>query len=261
MALSDQMRLDRLGKFTASQFYRLMGGSAGYVTCDFTDEHVCYERVKGEDGFIYVPCETAPKGKKSWKRDNSFLPEGADTYVIEKATELLDSEQPEGYTSVAMQYGVDTEPLAIDAIQKHHGITLDCTGDNQYFFSDGKSGATPDGVEYGDDGFTVVATHEVKCPIGTTHVFNCLKVVTAENLEKHHPDYYWQVIGQLLHTGAKVGYWHSYRPTNATNPLHTVTILRDEAKITALKHRINLANDRKKQYLENLRIKKHEQCI
>jgi len=253
MALSEQMRRDRLGKFTASQFYRLMGGSAGYVICDFTESHTCYERVKGDDGFIYVPMQEAHKTKKSWKKDNSFLPDGADSYVIEKVTELLDDFELESFTSQAMQYGVDTEPLAIQAIQKHYGVTLECTGEDQYFFSDGESGATPDGVEYGDDGFTVSATHEVKCPIGTTHTFNCLKVLTAENLEKHHPDYYWQVQGQLLHTGAKIGYWHSYRPSNETKPLHTVTILRDDSKINALKHRLKLASERKKQYLEILR--------
>lgn len=255
MALSEQMRRDRLGKFTASQFYRLMGGSAGYITCDFTEAHICYERVKSEDGFIYVPMQEAHKTKKSWKKDNSFLPDGADSYIIEKVTELLDDFELDGYTSQAMQYGVDTEPMAIAYIQKKLGITLECINENQYFFSDGESGATPDGVQYDDDGFSVAVTHEVKCPNGNTHTFNCLKVLTASDLDKHYPCYYWQVLGQLLHTGASTGLWHSFRPSNETKPLHTIVITRNEVetKINALKHRLKLASERKQQYLEIFR--------
>lgn len=256
MALSEQMRRDRLGKFTASQFYRLMGGSAGYVTCDFTDSHTCYERVKSDDGFIYVPMQEAHKTKKAWKKDNSFLPEGADSYIIEKVTELLDYDQGESYTSAAMQYGIDTEPMAIKYIHDvFGGLDLDCTGDEQYFFSDGESGATPDGVEYSEDGFSVCATHEVKCPNGSTHTFNCLKVLTASDLEKHYPCYFHQVLGQLLHTGANTGLWHSFRPSNKTKPLHTIVITRNEVetKINTLKHRLKLASERKNQYLEIFR--------
>ncbi|MEN9755852.1 MAG: hypothetical protein RL755_39 [Pseudomonadota bacterium] len=242
----------RRGLFTASQNYRLMGGSAGYVTCEFTDQHTCYERIKTEDSYIYVPMQEAHKTKKSWKKDNTFLPDGADKYIIEKVAELKDSVQDESYTSAAMQYGIDTEPMAIEAIQAAYGITLAYTNNEQFFFNNGEWGATPDGVEYDDDLYTVKATHEVKCPNSDTHTFNCLKVFTAADLEKHYTGYYWQVISQLESTGATVGYWHSYRPSH-DKPLHTVTIDRDDAKINTLKHRLRLAVERKYQYLETLK--------
>lgn len=242
----------RRGLFTASQYHRLMGGSAGYVTCEFTEAHTCYERVKIDNEFTYVPMQEAHKTKKSWKKDNSFLPEGADTYIIEKVSEMLDSEIPDSYTSFAMQYGIDTEPLAIQAIQSEYNIVLSNTNKDQFFFNNGQCGATPDGVIYADDEYSIIETHEVKCPAANTHTFNCLKIMTAADLETHYPCYFWQVIGQLEATCAAVGYWHSYRPTHE-KPLHTVRIERDEAKINALKHRLMLAVERKKQYFECLR--------
>jgi hypothetical protein len=230
-----------------------MGGSAGYVTCEFTDSHTCYERVKIGDSFEYVAMQEAHKTKKAWKKDNTFLPDGADAYVIEKVAELLDSEIPETYTSAAMQYGIDCEPFAIIAIQDKYEIQLSNTNNEQYFFNNGSWGATPDGVIYDDDLFTVTDTHDVKCPTPHVHTFNCLKVFTAADLEKHYPIYYWQQIGQLEATGATRGWWHSYRPTH-DKPLHTVLIERDEAKINSLRHRLNLADARKKQYIESLKL-------
>jgi len=252
MAMADLVREQRRGKFTASQFYRLMGGSAGYVTCEFTSAHTCYERVKIGDSFEYVPMQEAHKTKKCWKRDDSFLPSGADTYIIEKVAELRDSERAESYTSFAMQYGIDTEPMAIAAVEAKRGLTLDHTGDNQVFFSDDNSGATPDGVEYKDGSFNIAATHDVKCPTAHIHTFNCLKVITASDLEAYYPVYFWQVIGQLLHTGANVGFWHSYRRYHESRELHTVIVERDDDKINALKHRIILATERKNSYISQL---------
>jgi hypothetical protein len=231
-----------------------MGGSAGYVTCEFTTAHTCYERVKIGDSFEYVPMQEAHKTKKAWKKDSSFLPEGADTYIIEKVAELLDSDIPESYTSAAMQYGIDNEPFAIQAIEEALGIELSNTGDDQYFFNNGEWGSTPDGVQYEDDMYTVFSTHEVKCPAANTHTFNCLKLVAWQDLEKHYPCYFWQVIAQLEATGATFGHWTSYRATHE-KPRHTVSIIRHEVedKINALRHRLKLAVERKNQYLESLR--------
>lgn len=244
----------RRGLFTASQAYRLMGGSAGYVTCEFTTDHTCYERVKVGDSFEYVPMQEAHKTKKAWKKDNTFLPEGADTYIIAKVAEMLDSDIPETFTSAAMQYGIDNEPLAIMAIEEATGVELSHTNDDQYFFNNGEWGATPDGVHYASDMYTVIATHEVKCPAPETHTFNCLKVRTWQDLEKHYPCYFWQVIGQIEATGAEFGNWTSYRETHQI-PRHTVTIMRHEVedKINALRHRLNLAVARKKEYLNALK--------
>jgi hypothetical protein len=227
-------------------------GGKTHDTCEWSTEYTCYEKVKVDDSYEYVPLQEPPKKKAVWRKITNYLPDGAKTYVIEKVTELLDSEIPDTYTSFAMQYGIDTEPYAIEAIQAAYGITLAHTNEEQVFFNNGLYGATPDGVEYDDDLYTITTTHDVKCPIGTTHTFNRLNVNTADELEKHYPVYLWQLVMQMLCTGAKVAYWHSYRPTHEKHPLHTVRIDRDEAKINALQHRLNLAVALKNQYLNIL---------
>ena len=244
----------RRGQFTASQFYRLMGHSSKtHETCEWSTEYTCYEKVKVDDSYEYVPLQEPPKKKALWRKITNYLPDGADTYIIEKVTELLDTEQVESYTSISMQYGIDTEPQAMQAIQDKYGVELAHINDEQVFFSNGEYGATPDGVEYAPDLYTITVVHDVKCPIGTTHTFNILKVKTAADLEKHYPVYYWQLIGQMLCTGATIAQWHSYRPQHESNPLHTVMVPRDEQKINALKHRLDLAIARKNQYLESLK--------
>jgi hypothetical protein len=243
----------RRGLFTASQYYRLMAyGGKTHDTCEWSTEHTCYEKVKVDDGYEYVPLQEPPKKKACWRKVTNYLPDGADTYIIEKVSELLDSDIPDTYTSAAMQYGIDCEPLAIIAIQDWFEIMLDNTNNEQYFFNNGKWGATPDGVQYADDLYTVTDVHDTKCPTAHVHTFNCLKVLTAADLEKHYPIYFWQIVGQIEATGAIRGHWHSYRPTHE-KPLHSVIIERDEAKINQLRHRLNLAHARKLQYLEVLK--------
>jgi len=246
----DEIRQQRRGLFTGSQYHRLMAGSAGYLTCDFTNEHTCYERVKNEDGFIYVPVQEAPKGKKTWKKDDTFLPEGAKTYVIEKVAELIDSEQREFYTSRAMQDGIDNELFAVEHYELQRGIKLAHTGDEQVFFNNGEHGSTPDGVVYNDD-FEIVEVHDFKCPIAETHIFNRLYVKTAADLLKHYPEYYWQGIGQMLDTGAEVFKWHSYRQQQDVQ-IHTVCVSWRQTDIDALKNRLSLAIKLKHKIIQEL---------
>jgi hypothetical protein len=253
--MTPQTAQARRGMFTASQAYRLMGNvGKAYDTCEWSTEYQCYEKVKIDDSYEYVPLSEPPKKKAVWRKIEKYLPDGADTYIIEKVAELLDSDIPESYTSHAMQYGIDNEPFAIMAIQDALGIELSNTNDDQYFFNNGEWGATPDGVHYADDMYTVISTHEVKCPTAHVHTFNCLKVLDWQDLEKHYPCYFWQVIAQLEATGATFGHWTSYRATHE-KPRHTVSIIRHEVedKINALRHRLKLAVERKNQYLESLR--------
>jgi len=247
----DEIRQQRRGLFTGSQYHRLMAGSAGYLTCDFTDEHTCYERVKSEDGFIYVPVQEAPKGKKTWKKDDTFLPEGAKTYVIEKVAELIDSEQREFYTSRFMQDGIDNEPFAVEHYEQQRGIKLAHTGDEQVFFNNGEHGSTPDGVVYNDD-FEIVEVHDFKCPLAETHIFNRLYVKTAADLLKHYPVYFYQLHGQMLDTGATVAYWHSYRQQQDIK-IHSVKVDYDEQHTNALKHRLSLAIKLKHKIIQELK--------
>lgn len=250
MAMTDAVKEQRRGKFTASQIYLLMAGMGGYVTCEFSTDYQVFEKIVKNGVTEHIPMMEAHKTKKCWRKDESYLPESADTYIIRVITELLDSEPTEAPTTRSMQYGIDNEPLAIAELM-NNGYMLELTGDNQFFFHDEHSGATPDAVEYGDDGFSIVRVHDVKCPNSDTHTFNCLRVQSADDLRVHYPVYYWQGMMQMLHTGATEFNWHSFRAT-ANKRLHTVEVPRDEQSLNLLKKRIALAVARKSLYLEEL---------
>lgn len=100
-------RKQRWGKFTASEFHRLM---------------------------------TNPKS-------GTGLSKGAQTYAKEKAVELLTECNPDTYTSPAMQWGIDHELQAVERFKTATGLSLHKTGDDQEFLTLGDDiGGTPDGL-------------------------------------------------------------------------------------------------------------------
>lgn len=210
----------RKGIFTASEIHRLISNGASYEPCEFSQDYTCYEKVKNGSGYEYVPICEPPKGKKNVYRYNEdYLTDGAETYAEEKAGAFLyyEREQPQ-FSSFSTQYGTDHEWLAVEWIEQELGIKLDYTGDNQQFFihPSGMFGATPDGIMIDDD-FNYALGIEIKCPDQNTHTFNCLKVKTTRDLQKHYPAYYWQCLAGMLATGADNWIWCSFAPDKITN--------------------------------------------
>lgn len=107
-----QWKLDRRGKFTASEFWKIMTNG----------------RPKGAESLI------------------------ANGYIAAKAVELLTAFDPEqdDYISAAMQWGLDHEVDAVSVFSKITGLTPYNTGNEQQFISVGGYGCTPDGL-IGDD--------------------------------------------------------------------------------------------------------------
>jgi hypothetical protein len=98
---------ERLGKFTASEFHRLMANG------------------KGADA----------------------LSAGAKTYATEKAIELLTEPTFDNYVSAAMQWGLDHEAEAVSAWESRTGLPVEDHSHNQIFLPLGDSaGGTPDGL-------------------------------------------------------------------------------------------------------------------
>lgn len=101
--------LKRRGKFTASEFSRLM----------------------------------------TYEAKGAFLPDGAKTYAEEKAIELLtipDVDNDVRFMNDAMQWGKDTEVEAVEMFMLTHGLTVEKYGDRQEFIELGEIGCTPDGL-------------------------------------------------------------------------------------------------------------------
>lgn len=107
-------------------------------------------------------------------------------YKFEIVAERLTGQRDEGYTSPAMQWGTDNEPVA----RLHYELTSGNDVEETGFFAHPtlQAGASPDGL-IGDDGLL-----EIKCPNTSTHI---------ETLRRRDVPgtYYWQVQGQLWITG------------------------------------------------------------
>lgn len=84
-------------------------------------------------------------------------------YMAELALERLTGMQAEGFTSPAMQWGIDTEPQARIAYEFHRDTDVAEIGFVPHP-SIADTGASPDGL-VGMDGLV-----EIKCPLSATHM-------------------------------------------------------------------------------------------
>lgn len=103
--------------------------------------------------------------------------------MLQLLSERLTGQKPEEFTTKAMQWGVDNEPLAITAYEIYNDCFVVGTGliDHPTI---PMSGASPDGL-VGKDGQI-----EIKCPDTTTHLNTILNGVIPP---EHLPQITWQL--------------------------------------------------------------------
>jgi putative phage-type endonuclease len=104
-------------------------------------------------------------------------------YRIELVAERLTGKNTPGFTSSAMQWGVDCEPMARSAYEIQTGLIVTEVG-----FVDhptiSMAGASPDGF-VGDDGLL-----EIKCPETKTHIET---LASKKAPSKYIPQMQWQM--------------------------------------------------------------------
>ncbi len=122
--------------------------------------------------------------------------------VTNLACELLTEKMEETYSNALMEYGIETEPLAIQEYESQMEVKVQEVGfitpdeDNKYFAWIGDS---PDGL-LPEDGVL-----EIKCPLARTH----MKYIETNKLPS---EYRHQVQGHLFVTGSKYCDFVSYVP-------------------------------------------------
>ena len=141
-------------------------------------------------------------------------------YMAELVIEILTGNPTEGFTSAAMQWGTDNEPVARLAYSLESGNDVEETG----FWVDDElgAGASPDGF-IGEDGLI-----EIKCPNSATHI---------ETLQKRELPYQYkaQVQGQMWVTGRKWCDFVSYDPRLPENAqMIIIRVERDDSYIDNL---------------------------
>lgn len=121
------------------------------------------------------------------------------TYIATKAYETVIGypEQGSHYLSAAPQWGVDNEPLALRllSLQKYNGVLLHPTIN---------LAATPDALDISGQ------THEVKSPYTFANTTRFMQLKSTEELLNATPEYFWQVIAQMVAANSKRGYLHVY---------------------------------------------------
>lgn len=205
-------QLERMGKLTASEIWKLM-----------------------------------QKGRKK----EEYFGGTAQTYIKSRLAEIITQEpcvDLEGRN--AIEHGNAYEMDAVLSFERIKGVKVEYYGKgNPKFFPYEKH---PDYAGGSPDGETTDAVCEVKCPFNPTHHVTHLMIATPEDLKNEKPEYYGQIMFNMMCTGKKKGYFISYdpRPLNYKLRTHIIEIPYDEAYCQELEERIGEAVKLLKVFLE-----------
>jgi len=185
----------RLGMFTSSEIYKLM---------------------------------TKPKLK------GEVLSEGAKTYILEKVAESLTGIREEVFTTPAMQWGIDNEPLANRHLARLNNWTIEET-----------SFIKIESLNWGGSGDGWVreinAALEVKCLNTVNHL---KEIRDSEDLKANLPMRFWQVLSDayLRECDNAVLAWFDPR-INSSLGLFTKQFRIEESDVNELKEKLKYAYD------------------
>jgi hypothetical protein len=185
----------RLGVFTSSEIYRLM---------------------------------TKPKLK------SEVLSEGAKTYIMEKVAESLTGIREEVFTTPAMQWGIDNEPLAKKHLARLNSWTIEET-----------TFIKVDSLNYGGSGDgwirEINGALEVKCLNTVNHL---KEIRDTEDLKGNLPIRFWQVLSDayLRECDVAVLAWFDPRIPNDFG-LFTKQFKVEQADVNEMLEKLKYANE------------------
>jgi hypothetical protein len=202
---SAQWKSDRIGRFTASEIYKLMG-------------------------------ESRSKAEK-WS-------ELAETYILEKIAEEITGEEKYTPDTFAMAWGKEHEPIARDLYAKLIGaVRIDVPGFQPYVINGVvMGGSSPDGKPVFHDPVSLNEYSpfglEIKCPNITSNHIAHLLIKEDEYFKKYFKQYYYQCQMGMLSTGLKEWTFLSYHPLVKGLELFRYSLRRNDADCEAIHHRI-----------------------
>lgn len=144
---------------------------------------------------------TEPRNKSD--KEAGKLSEGAMTYVNQKVAEIMTGQPKSESYAYPLVYGKELEPQAIEYFIKKTGFSYEPAmfvpfGDH--------AGGSPDGYINETDGL------EIKCPFQSENQVDYLMLTDQYDLKRNHPNYYWQVMSNLLFTDKKQWHFVCYDP-------------------------------------------------
>ncbi len=177
----------RLGRFTASEMYRLMSPAKREMT-----ESEKKARPK-----------TGPGSRTEYVSDYSKLSDAALTYVNEKVAEILTgSAKTTGY-AFPLVWGTENEGEAVEFFERQTGLVTHKCG---FFTYTDHAGGSPDRL-VGDN-----AIMEVKCPFDSVNQIDYLLLTDHFDVRNNYFQYWVQCQANMLFTDRKVCHFVTYDP-------------------------------------------------
>ncbi len=165
------------------------------------------------------------------------LGETGNTYALEKAFDIVfGRDKDEGFTSYAMQRGIDLEPLAFDFFAERQFFKVDKCG---FFVKGDNLGASPDGLT-SDNGCL-----EIKCPDNK----KILGLISGKPIDTQ---YIWQMQCEMLVTNSTHCYFFNYGIRNDEVIFHEIIVHADKEKQDLILERVEEAVKIRDKYVELL---------
>ena len=207
----------RLGKFTASTIYKIMGTRA---------------ILSGKDGTEL----------EHWS-------EGAQTFILEKVSESFGVFQEEAY-SKAMDWGIENESYAKRHYEKAYGVELQ---DREFIMAQfcKHAGMSPDSYIIGQNKGV-----EFKCPYNPANHIRYMLIKNSAELLKASKQYYYQVQMCMLVSGFKKWDFVTYDPRYENESgmmMYAVEIQRNDEECEIMKDRILKCVDIVNKIVESLK--------
>lgn len=177
----------RLGRFTASEIYRLMAPSKREMTA---------EELKARP-------KSGPGSSAKLVSDYGKLSEAALTYVNEKVAEILTgSAKTTGY-AFPLVWGTEHEAEAVEFFEKKTGLVTEKCG---FFTYTDHAGGSPDRL-VGDD-----AILEAKCPADSVNQVDYLMLIDHYGVKDNYFPYWVQCQANMLFTDRKLCHFITFDP-------------------------------------------------
>jgi len=139
-------------------------------------------------------------------RSGSALSKTAETYIYEKAAEILTGERKMAF-GAALDWGKEQEPNAFHTFSQLDFQEWTYYGGENYVFI-----PYGDNSGYSPDGLSDNAILEIKCPFNSGIHLKNFNIYDADGLKDIHPEYYWQMQLGMIAANLDKGYFVSYDP-------------------------------------------------
>lgn len=226
---TDEWDTVRAGRFTSSEMYRLMGPAYRPMT----KEELAARPKKGVGSAVTRAV------------DNTKLSTEAEGYIKQKVAEVLTGMPKQSAYAYPIVYGKEMEPQAIEYFVEETGLRYESVG----FICFGEhAGGSPDGMVEDD------AILEVKCPYAIDTQIDYLMLTDQWDLKRMYPEYYWQVMSNMLFADRTKAHFVTYDPRylDKKHVMQRIVVEAKEEDFQAITDKIGAAVEEKLKLLKLL---------